>query len=183
MTTKHLTSGLVMLFASESCVLRKKGSDPHSDIRQATVRAADISDWEEVPAADIPPYTKAEYDAKVAGMVRERYTESEEFALQRKMIDAILNPAPMTLDENDTPSVPAAVSEFNTYNAYVEECKTRAKDPALYIQPDNDITESMQEDPASPEIIGTEASMPDALDPAVTDTPDTAVTAPDNTTE
>lgn len=183
MTTRHLTSGLVTLSASEACVLRKKGSDPHSDIRQATVRAADISDWEEVPAADIPPYTKAEYDAKVSEMVRGRYSADEEFALQRKMIDALLNPAPMTLDESDTPSVPAAVSEFNTYNAYVEECKARAKDPALYTQPDDDMAEPMPEDPASPEIIGVEASMPDALDSAVTDTQDTAATAPDNTAE
>lgn len=182
MTTRHLTSGLVMLFASEGCVLRKKGSDPHSDIRQATVRATDLSDWEEVPVEDIPAYTKAEYDAKVSEMVRGRYSADEEFALQRKMIDALLNPAAMTLDDNGEPSTPGVIDEFNAYNTYVEQCKARAKDPALYTQPD-DITESKPEDPASPEIIEAEVSMPDTLDPAVTDTPDTAATAPDNTAE
>ena len=106
MTTKHLTSGLVMLFASEGCVLRKKGSDPHSDLRQATVRATDLSDWEEVPVEDVPAYTKAEYDAKVSEMVRGRYSADEEFALQRKMIDALLNPAtPMPNSARPAPKI------------------------------------------------------------------------------
>ena len=69
---------------------------------------------------EVPKFTKAEYDAKVAELVRERYSESEEFAIQRKYLNA-LN------EESES-----AVVEFKTYNEYVEECKRIAKDPGLY---------------------------------------------------
>lgn len=177
MTTKELSSGLVMIAASEGCVLRKKGSDPHSSIRQTTVKAADLADWEEVEASEVPPYTKEEYDAKVSEMVRERYSANEEFALQRKMIDALLNPAAMTLDENDQPSTPGVIDEFNSYNTYVEQCKTRAKDPELYTWTD-DTTTLLPEDPSSPpDGFGTEAYIPDTLDP------DTDIPAQDDASE
>ena len=41
-------------------------------------------------------------------MVRERYSESEEFAILRKAISGISD-------------------EYNIYNAYVENCKVQAK--------------------------------------------------------
>lgn len=127
MTTKELSSGLVKLFASKGCVLRQKGSDPHSEIGQTTVKAADLADWEEVPVEDTPPYTKAEYDAKVSEMVRVRYSADEEFAIQRKVINSILSP--MTLSAE---SAEVIMTEYATYNNYVEDCKVRAKDPAIY---------------------------------------------------
>lgn len=49
------------------------------------------------------------YNVLVNGMVRDRYSESEEFAILRKSIN---NP------NNE---------EFIVYNAYVEECKFKAK--------------------------------------------------------
>lgn len=122
MTTKELNSGMVMIAASDGCVLRRKGADPHSTIRQATVKAVYLSDWEEAEASEVPPYTKAEYDAKVAEMVRERYSESEEFAIQRKVINSMLSP--MTLSAESTESI---FTEYTTYNNYVEDCKARAK--------------------------------------------------------
>lgn len=84
-----------------------------------------IADYEEV--AEIPPYTKSQYDSKVAEFVRERYTESEEFAIQRKMMNTILSPATISADSKGSP-----LSEYQAYNAYVEECKARAKDAELY---------------------------------------------------
>lgn len=81
--------------------------------------------YEEVD--EIPPYTKAEYDAKVAEMVRERYSESEEFAIQRKVINSLLSP--MTLSAEVAEGV---MAEYAEYNNYVEGCKVRAKEPALY---------------------------------------------------
>ena len=128
MRQKTINNKLVMLTASEGCVLRRKGGDPHSEIRNATVTTADLDNWEEVPEADIPPYTKAEYDAKVAELVRSRYSESEEFALQRKMLNAML-PQPAALsDDGDTEPFDAekAMTEYAQYNAYVEQCKLSA---------------------------------------------------------
>ena len=53
-------------------------------------------------------YTNISYNDLVNGMVHEKYSGSEEFAILRKAISGI-------------------TSEFITYNAYVEECKTQAK--------------------------------------------------------
>ena len=50
------------------------------------------------------------YDVLVNGMVRDRYTESEEFAILRKSINNPYN------------------TEFIEYNNYVEQCKLQAKD-------------------------------------------------------
>lgn len=122
MTTKELNSSMVMIAASDGYVLRRKGADPHSTIKQTTVKAVDLSDWEEVEVSEVPPYTKAEYDAKVSEMVRERYTADEEFAIQRKVINSMLSP--MTLSAESTESI---LTEYATYNNYVEDCKARAK--------------------------------------------------------
>ena len=84
--------------------------------------------YEEV--AEKPTYTKEQYDAKVAELVREKYTESEEFALQRKAINAAFLPATVSEDGN------AALNEYQEYNAYVEDCKLRAKDAGLYKTPE-----------------------------------------------
>jgi hypothetical protein len=53
-------------------------------------------------------YSKDSYEQLVNKLVRERYTESEEFAILRKALNEKTN-------------------EFYIYNAYVEECKTQAK--------------------------------------------------------
>lgn len=121
MTTKELSSGLVMIAASEGCVLRRKGSDPHSDIRNVTVAMADLGNWEEVEASEVPPYTKAEYDAKVAEMVRERYSADEEFAIQRKVLNSILSPMELSADAAEM-----VMTEYAEYNNYVEQCKLDA---------------------------------------------------------
>lgn len=71
------------------------------------------SDFEEVAEAHL--YSKSEYDSKVAELVRERYSESEEFAIQRKAIAALL-------------ASEATDADFAGYNSYVNECKVRATD-------------------------------------------------------
>lgn len=104
--------------------LHKIGTDTYA---KSLVLAKDDSPamYEEVD--EIPPYTKAEYDAKVAEMVRERYSESEEFAIQRKVINSLLSP--MTLSAEVAEGV---MAEYAEYNNYVEGCKVRAKESALY---------------------------------------------------
>lgn len=54
-------------------------------------------------------YSDISYENLVNGMVRERYSESEEFAILRKAISGISD-------------------EYNIYNAYVENCKAQAKE-------------------------------------------------------
>jgi hypothetical protein len=53
-------------------------------------------------------YLPISYEKLVNQLVRERYTESEEFAILRKAVNGITD-------------------EFLIYNTYVEECKAKAK--------------------------------------------------------
>lgn len=125
-----LSDGFVSLRAEEGYKLRKVNyTDPHSDIQQTTIPVEEAVLWEEVAVEDMPPYTKAQYDEKVAQLVRARYSESEEFAIQRKMLNVMLNPEPMLLDADGTEATTTsdkAVEEYNAYNAYVEQCKLNA---------------------------------------------------------
>ena len=93
--------------------LHKIGTDTYVK-RCILLPSLSIEDYEEVD--EMPPYTKEEYDNKVVEFIRERYSDSEEFAIQRKMINSING-------EEDN----KAIEEYNTYNQYVEECKERAK--------------------------------------------------------
>ena len=114
------------VFSDTGKMVRRKGSDNY--FRRSTSLPGYSADmFEEVDS--VPAYTKGEYDHQVAAMVRERYSESEEFAIQRKMLNALMAPAP--LGEGEELSGPA-VDEFAEYNAYVEKCKLRAKDASLY---------------------------------------------------
>lgn len=121
MIQKESIAGLVSLTADPGMALHREDSDQyHGEI---TVPAADVPLYTEVSCADIPAFTKADYERKVAELVRERYNESEEFAIQRKFINTL----------GGEPS-DGAVEEYNAYNDYVEQCKVRAKDPALYVK-------------------------------------------------
>lgn len=127
MKKTSLSNGIVLLEADKDCVLRRIDSDPHTEIKKIAVLAKDVPNIEEVPIEVVPPYTKAQYDEKVASFVRERYSESEEFAIQRKMLNALIQPAPLNKDKTEM-----AIVEYSAYNSYVEECKERAKDAKLY---------------------------------------------------
>lgn len=72
-----------------------------------------VEDFDQVGKAFIKrvtftTYSDLPYEDLVHKLVREKYSESEEFAILRKAIRG--NKA-----------------EYNTYNDYVEECKVRAK--------------------------------------------------------
>lgn len=116
-----LSNGLTKLTASAGLV-HKTGTDIY--VQSIIMLPCDTPDmYEEV--AEQPAYTKEEYDNKVAELVRERYTASEEFAIQRKAINAAFSPSVASADNT-------ALQEYQAYNAYVEQCKQRAKDPAEY---------------------------------------------------
>lgn len=98
--------------------IHRVGSETYG--KKITLLPSDTADtFEEVD--EIPRFTKAEYEAKVAELVRERYTADEEFALQRKRINSLLVPATLSDDNAET-----LASEYEAYNAYVGECKVKA---------------------------------------------------------
>lgn len=98
--------GLWEITAGEGMVLRRKGSEEPSAIRQAMV--TDPDEWEEADPADFPALSKAEYDAEVERLIALRYSYGKEIEANR---------------ERD--SKPA---QFAAYLEYVEECKRQAKD-------------------------------------------------------
>lgn len=104
-------------------ILHKKGSEDYPEIRKAMVKADYADSYKEVAVEDIPPYTKSEYDNKVAELVHERYTADEESALHRKMINAIMSPDTISADG----SANKALEEYQAYNAYVQGCKERVR--------------------------------------------------------
>jgi len=106
------------VFSTDDKYVHRLGTDSY--FRRSTTLPTDtVDDFEEVD--ELPAYTKAEYDAKVAELVRRKYSESEEFAIQRKMLNTLLSP--MTLSEDAAEN---AVSEYAEYNEYVERCKADA---------------------------------------------------------
>lgn len=112
------------VFSDDGKYVHRKGTDLYFK-RAMILPSQSIDDFEEVN--ELPPYTKTEYDAKVAELVREKYSESEEFAIQRKAINAAFSPSPVNKDNK-------AISEYREYNEFVEECKQKAKNPKLYSQ-------------------------------------------------
>lgn len=118
-----LTSGLTKLTATTG-LIHKIGTDIYA--KSIIMLPSDTPDmYEEVD--EKPAYTKEQYDSKVAELVRDRYTESEEFAIQRKAINAAFSPSVTSEDS-------AAMDEYQAYNAYVDECKERAMNPAEYAE-------------------------------------------------
>lgn len=109
------------VFSTDCKYVHRIGTDTY--FKRGTILKNDTeASFEEVD--EIPAYTKAEYDAKVAQLVRERYSDSEEFAILRKAINAAFSPSVANAEQ--------AMSEYQAYNAYVDECKAKAKDPELY---------------------------------------------------
>lgn len=112
------------IFSDSGKLIHRVGSDIY--FRKGMILPSQsIDDYEEVD--EIPPFTKAQYDGMVAKLVRERYTESEEFAIQRKAINATFSPSAISEDN-------VVMSEYREYNEFVEECKQKAKNPKLYSQ-------------------------------------------------
>lgn len=99
-------------------ILHRIGNDDYSTIRRAIV--TDPDEWEDVPVEDIPPYTIAEYNAKVAELIHERYDADKEMSLINNMMEA--------------EPTEAHKAEYSAYQAYRAECKLKAKDPALYVK-------------------------------------------------
>ena len=66
-------------------ILHRKGSDDYTTIRKAIT--ANPEDWEEIAIEDIPPYTNAEYAAKVSELIHQKYSLDDEIALRANLED------------------------------------------------------------------------------------------------
>lgn len=108
------------IFSDDNKYVHRLGTDTY--FKRSTLLPEDtIDNFEEVES--IPLHTKAEYDNKVAELVRKRYTADEEFALQRKMMNTIISHA--TLSDEIIESV---TNEYTEYNTYIDQCKQLAAD-------------------------------------------------------
>lgn len=97
--------GMWQLDTDQGHILHRVGSDDYTEIRHTMVKDPDA--WEEIAVADIPPYTKAEYKAKIVELIRQRYNQDDENGILRQ--------------RDSKPE------EFAEYNAYVEQCKAEAR--------------------------------------------------------
>lgn len=91
-------------------ILHRKGSDDYATIRKAIT--ANPEDWEEIAIEDIPPYTNAEYAAKVSELIHQRYSLDDEIALYANLKD----------DPTEK-----RTNEFAEYLAFRKQCKEDAK--------------------------------------------------------
>ena len=91
-------------------ILHHKGSDDYTTIRKAIT--ANPEDWEEIAIEDIPPYTNAQYAAKVSELIHQRYSLDDEIALRAN------------LEDDPTEK---RTNEFAEYLAFRKQCKEQAK--------------------------------------------------------
>ena len=91
-------------------ILHRKGSDDYNSIRKLTT--ANPEDWEEIEIGDIPPYTNAEYAAKVSELIHQKYSLDDEIALYANLKD----------DPTEK-----RTNEFAEYLAFRKQCKEDAK--------------------------------------------------------
>lgn len=91
-------------------ILHRKGSDDYTTIRKAIT--ANPEDWEEIAIEDIPPYTNAQYAAKVSELIHQKYSLDDEIALRAN------------LEDDPTEK---RTNEFAEYLAFRKQCKEEAK--------------------------------------------------------
>lgn len=115
------------IYSSEGKPVHRLGTETY--FTSSTALPTDTPEaFEEVDS--IPAYTKAEYDEKVAQLIREKYSQDEENAIKSKAIASLL---PNTLSEETNEK---HLQQFAEFNAYREKCKEEAKNPELYNDPE-----------------------------------------------
>lgn len=112
------TNNLVELSTDKEHILHRIGSEDYNVIRK--IMTSNPDEWEEIAVTDIPPYTKSEYDKKVAELIHARYDADREMSL----INNIMEAEPTEVHK----------AEYSAYQAYRAECKLKAKDPSLYVK-------------------------------------------------
>lgn len=101
-----------MRFIDKQIVTKQKAIKKTDDINKVIphiIKVLHIRERKDMLIVLYKAYTDITYDDLVNGMVRDRYTESEEFAILRKAITE-------------------KTEEYELYNLYVEACKKEAKE-------------------------------------------------------
>lgn len=125
MIVTEKTNGLVEISTDADHILHRIADEEYSEIRRATIKAEAVTDWEEVEATTIPPYTAAEYGAKVTELIRERYSVDDEFALINNVLAG---------------ATEQRQAEYAAYQEYRAACKERAKTELSQREEDQDGT-------------------------------------------
>lgn len=112
------------IYSDENKLIHRIGTETYFK-RCMALPTDTVENFEEVD--EIPAFTKSQYDEKVAELIRKKYSESEEFAIQRKMINASNSELSQSDEEKSK-----AIREYDIYNSFVEDCKIEAKNPDLY---------------------------------------------------
>lgn len=104
----RLSNGFIKLTATAGLIHNLRTDEYSPSFVMLPTDTLDM--YEEV--AEKPAYTEAEYKAKVSELIRERYTEDDEFALINNVLE--------------TPTEKRR-TEYAEYQAYRAECKERAR--------------------------------------------------------
>lgn len=67
-------------------------------------------------------------DEAIQTEIRKKYSLSQEVAILRKQVMELTTTLKEMLDEAETFEEDATVTEFETYNRYIEECKQKIKE-------------------------------------------------------
>lgn len=120
------TVGTVTVLSATEGYLHKIGTEStHPSFPLLPGETVDM--YEEVAEKpNVAPYTEEQYGDKINELVRRRYSASAEFAIQRKMQNAMIAFMTDTADAAATAAADKALEEYMAYNAYVEVCKTEA---------------------------------------------------------
>lgn len=129
MIQQKLKNGMVSLIASEGHYLRKIGtSDAETnEITRCAIKADKALEYEEVLTervmeAKAEAEAEQKYKARVVELIREKYSADDEAAILRKYLAVHSQPQPFSDAKMDE-----IVMEFDAYNAFAEECKSKAK--------------------------------------------------------
>lgn len=106
-------------------VLHRIGSEEWLPIRHTHVK--DPDNWERVALEDVPPYTPAQYAARVSELIHARYSVDDEIALA-----ANANSPALLADEERASEF---ASEYEAYQSFRAECKAAAKAALLESKP------------------------------------------------
>lgn len=117
---------------TEDIKVRRRGTTENGWSGMSLLPGETADDFEEIEPQEEPPFSEEERIGRIVSLIRRRYSADDEFALQRKMLSVMLHPKSDPAQEV-TPSASDAdadstgiISEFEAYNAYVEECKREA---------------------------------------------------------
>ncbi len=121
MKTIQKNNGFVIIEAEEGYFLaNENGPEPDSPIRRACVPADSVGQWSERPLSELPPYTEAEYAAKVSELIHRRYSVDDEIALLAN------SQCPALLADED--AAEAFRQEYADYQSYRARCKAEARE-------------------------------------------------------